>query len=1039
MVHRQFVRGAPVLGLAVLLFTGGCSEDPVTATDGGVPQPDGEVGPDVPENLAPDAAPIGEDNNCAAYEYRGTTYNCDTLDRCNEGDFQYRLACCECDPRYCEPDPAGCDPVEPEPEGNPDPEPGPGPAAESCMGCHNGAATNDYSGNGLENPHPFPPAQYVPCTGCHGGNGRGAGTNGSHVPPPPEIGDRNFQANNNKAFFNRVTLAGVDKLTPDPYVGPSGTQHSNLDYLQFINPGDLRVVSAGRGCGQQGCHYDEHAQWVPRSMLATSTGIFSATRFLVGVDNRIPEYRTNRDANSLADSSPRAVQNPGFSEGTAVVGEVGRLVEQPELAGFNGPMRDNGNYLAANLPNHIINANQDPQRPNRVRAGSPLETLIDSQVSITCGDCHLHSAGANNRYADFRSSGCTSCHMEYSYDGRHAGFDPNVPRDEPANPDAIAAGERAHVLSHQIRNVAKILPNGAFVRGISDRACVGCHQGSNRTVLQFWGIRLDQNQNLVNNVQYPANPDTFQNTAQDQRLYSAAVANNTFNGRNANQYILTEDYDADGRDDTPPDIHYERGLGCIDCHGSRDVHGGVAGDATSGQIRSRMNQSVAVRCENCHGTVGDFAPTVPCTTYTGQAAECVADDKGNAMRHVTKDGQGHFWLISRLDGQRHYLPQTKDITVLSQRTHPITSVNLYSPKASYAMGRADGNPATGTGPVQANPNLYTEGFSHMDTMDCQSCHASWTNNCIGCHLANEYDVNPANYFFSNITGERILLKQTAADFVYQSPVFQYLGVNSRGKITRVYPGQKVFWRFVDLNGDTSDVFVFSDRLGEGNNPAVGGRNDFPAGAMNQLMPHSIRGAVDAQNEGPNYCVACHINDAMIDNAALMAQYAAFVAAYDNADFANIDFNVLQAEIGQNTGNQNNSPFFVRMMSGMGTGLFLFDAAGCPVNPLDADAARFNCNGAAPADTFADQVNNVVYDLDRAVEFNGIPNTSNAHPRENFQGAQRGGATNGQMAGPLGSQTLQRLMGGDNINNALILDAWFDADGNAQGEAANLLQ
>jgi hypothetical protein len=545
-------------------------------------------------------------------------------------------------------------------------------------------------------------------------------------------------------------------------------------------------------------------------------------------------------------------------------------------------MRDNGNYLAANLNNHIINANQDPQRPNRVRAGSPLETLIDSQVSITCGDCHLHSAGANNRYADFRSSGCTSCHMEYSYDGRHAGFDPNVPRDEPANPDAIAAGERAHVLSHQIRNVAKILPNGAFVRGISDRACVGCHQGSNRTVLQYWGIRLDQNQNLVNNFQYPANPDTFQNTAQDQRLYSAAVANNTFNGRNANQYILTEDYDADGRDDTPPDIHYERGIGCIDCHGSRDLHGGVAGDATSGQIRSRMNQVVAVSCENCHGSVGDFAPTVPCTTYTGQAAECVTDSKGNPMRHVTKDGQGHFWLISRLDGQRHYLPQTKDITVLSQRTHPITSVNLYSPKASYAMGRADGNPATGTGPVQANPNLYTEGFSHMDTMDCQSCHASWTNNCIGCHLANEYDVNPANYFFSNITGERILLKQTAADFVYQSPVFQYLGVNSRGKITRVYPGQKVFWRFVDLNGDTSDVFVFSDRLGEGNNPAVGGRNDFPAGAMNQLMPHSIRGAVDAQNEGPNYCVSCHINDAMIDNADLMAQYAAFVAAYDNA-------------------------------------------------------------------------------------------------------------------------------------------------------------
>ncbi|MCB9544120.1 MAG: hypothetical protein H6703_16955 [Myxococcales bacterium] len=1032
----RFNRTASTLAVALVLLAG-CDDPEVLVTpDGAAPQLDGDVIVDA-ENLTPDAAPIGEDNNCGAYDYRGTTYDCEALDRCNEADFQYRLACCECDPRYCEPDPGACDPP-PEP-GEPEPEAPIPQNAESCMACHNGAQANDYSGNGIGNPHPFAPAQYVPCTGCHGGNGRGAGKNGSHVPAPPEIGDRIFQANNNKAFFNRVTLAGVDKLTPDPYTGPNGQQYSNLDYLQFINPGDLRVVSAGRGCGQQGCHYDEHAQWVPRSMIATSTGIFSATRFLVGVDNRIPEYRGNRDANSLADSAPRTVQNPAFDAASARVGEIGRLVEQPELAAYNGQMRDNGNYLAANLNNHIINANQDQQKPNRVRAGSPLETLIDEQVSITCGDCHLYSAGANNRYADFRSSGCTACHMEYSYDGRHAGFDPNVPRDEPANPDAIAAGERAHVLSHQIRNVAKILPNGAFVRGISDRACVGCHQGSNRTVLQFWGIRLDQNQDLVNNFQYPANPDDFENTAQDQRLYNPAVANNTFNGRNANQYILTEDYDADGRDDTPPDIHYERGLGCIDCHGSRDLHGGTAGDATSGQVVSRMNQATALTCENCHGTVEGFARTVPCTTYSGQAAECTTDKNGNPMKHVTKDPQGHYWLISRVDGQRHYLPQTKDVTILSQRTHPITLNNLYSPKASYAMGRADGNPQTGTGPLQANPNLYTEGFSHLDTMDCQSCHASWINNCIGCHLANAYDVNPANYFFSNITGERILLNQTAADFVYQNPVNQYLGVNSRGKITKVYAGQKVFWRFVDLNGDTSDVFVFSDRLGEGNNPALGGRNDFPANAMNQLMPHSIRGAVDGQNEGPSYCVACHLNDAMIANADLMAQYDAFVAAYDNQDFANLDFNVLAANIGQNTGNQNNSPFFVRMMSGMGTGTYLFDANGCPVNPLDNNANRQNCNGVAPAVNFADQVNNVAYDLDRMVEFNGIPNSSNAHPRETLQGAQRGGATNSQMGGPLGSAQLQRLVGGDNIYNGLILDAWFDADGNAQGQAANLLQ
>ncbi len=27
-------------------------------------------------------------------------------------------------------------------------------------------------------------------------------------------------------------------------------------------------------------------------------------------------------------------------------------------------------------------------------------------------------------------------------------------------------------------------------------------------------------------------------------------------------------------DDTPPDVHYKAGMGCIDCHGSPDMHGG---------------------------------------------------------------------------------------------------------------------------------------------------------------------------------------------------------------------------------------------------------------------------------------------------------------------------------------------------------------------------------------------------------------------------------------------------------------------------------
>jgi len=172
-----------------------------------------------------------------------------------------------------------------------------------------------------------------------------------------------------------------------------------------------------------------------------------------------------------------------------------------------------------------------------VISGSKLANLYTEQVSFTCGDCHLGSAGANNRYGDFRSSGCTSCHMQYSLDGRSRAGDPNVNQVEPLDPDDIDPPERAHVARHLIRSVAKTLPSGEQVQGISDYACAGCHQGSNRTVMQYWGIRLDQNQDLRNDFQYPANPVEYHDTSGDERLFDPEVGNDTFNGRNRRQYI----------------------------------------------------------------------------------------------------------------------------------------------------------------------------------------------------------------------------------------------------------------------------------------------------------------------------------------------------------------------------------------------------------------------------------------------------------------------------------------------------------------------
>jgi hypothetical protein len=891
------------------------------------------------------------------------------------------------------------------------------------MGCHNGSTHDDYAGPGLENPHPFPGAATLRCTECHGGDGRAGGQLASHVPPPPEIGDERKQLEDPVAYFNRRTLAGIDKL-PDYQVG--GKTYSALDYLQFLNPGDLRVVTRGRSCGR--CHVT-HADCGGKSLLATEAGILSSPMFTLGIENAVAESRGLYE-DTASDFAFRAVEDPAFAGDPSDIGAVSRLLEFPVFSVFGATgatdIFENPLYNAFDLPASL-------DADNSVRAGSPLAALFQEQVAFTCGDCHLGSAGANNRYGDFRSSGCSACHMRYSLDGRSRSTDRRIRKDEPADPDAIEAPERAHVDRHLIRSVARELATGEMARGIDDHTCAGCHQGSNRTVMQYWGIRLDQNQDLRNGAQYPSNPVSFRTTHGDPRLFDPAVGNRTFNGRNANQYIVFEDYDGDGRDDTPEDVHYEAGLGCIDCHGSHDVHGGAVGDPADARIRSRQEQAVAIRCESCHGTIDARAPTVPCVTYDGLDAECAVDAEGNPLKHVTRAADGELYLVSRLTGRRHFVRQTRDTVVDSGKAHPFTGDPVYSAMASYAMGRADGDPATGIGPQQAAPGAVASGFSHTDSMSCVACHASWTNNCIGCHLGGEYDASPGRFFFSNITGERIVYNQANADFVYQTPVPFQLGVDAHNRIAPISPNTNVFFQYEDLNNNRSRVFAFSDRHGNGNNPAAAGRNVVGALSHNVMMPHSIRGRVTPQNEGPRYCVACHLTDDGL--LAFAGEYDAFRSAMAANDFGALDFDLLRRHIGENPGNQLDSPLWVHAVSGLGSGLFLFDLEGCPVNPLDLNPERVGCNDVAPAAKFDPA--RVAYNLDRLVEPSGVANSSNNHARlDGGAGpSKRDGALDPGMAGPLGATLIRRLS--DPVDG-IVLDSWIDADGALRGEAGRFV-
>ena len=325
---------------------------------------------------------------------------------------------------------------------------------------------------------------------------------------------------------------------------------------------------------------------------------------------------------------------------------------------------------------------------------------------------------------------------------------------------------------------------------------------------------------------------------------------------------------------------------------------------------------------------------------------------------------------------------------------------------------------------------------------------------LGCHLRSEYNLQ--DNLYSNLNGEPIVIKQANADFTYISPLMTYLSVNNRNRITATGAGMKVFYGYTDLdpvNNNTqtaSRVFTFTDRRGVGARPQQGG-NPHPALGQYQMAAHSVRGRVTGTNEGVRYCVACHNTTAGV--AAFGAAYQAFLTTYNARDYEDLDFDVLQQHIGQNPGNQLNSPFFVHMAAGLGSGLFLSDENGCPVNPIDARANRPICldangNRTSPKALWdanpTARVAQVRFDWDRLVELNGVTNASSSHPLTEFGPNLRDGSQNPELAGTLGRTLLNRLT---NVDPAaapvgevpLVLDTWITADGVVQGTNANVVQ
>ena len=407
------------------------------------------------------------------------------------------------------------------------------------------------------------PAGEVGCLGCHrplSETGERAGIEDAHPWAPLSCVD--CHGGNANAFTRETAHVKPGLADPTFLRNLSSDQLDEVSthYLRFVNPGDLRVASTG--CGSQnpasqgtGCH-QRIVDTVPMSVMSTYAGHYSLPRFLAGSQDREPIY-------AAVD-----VENPFFDEATAPEGAIPALqaLREPELGADR----------------------------------STISSCMDTYIPKACPTCHLNDFGRNDSAGNFRSSGCTACHMVYDDDGLSRSIDPMINKDFPSHP-----------IQHQLTTA------------IPTEQCAHCHFQGGRIGLAYRGIREG-------------------GFAPEKTPPDGETLGVPLHAHDKDYYFSDEDI-TNFVDETPPDVHHTAGMACADCHVGGDVHG-------DGNLYSSERYQVGIRCEDCHGTVRAEATEDP-------EDGLFKNSKGFALRHVRRTEDDRIMLKLHTEDREIEVPQ----------------------------------------------------------------------------------------------------------------------------------------------------------------------------------------------------------------------------------------------------------------------------------------------------------------------------------------------------------------------------------------------
>jgi len=194
---------------------------------------------------------------------------------------------------------------------------------------------------------------------------------------------------------------------------------------------------------------------------------------------------------------------------------------------------------------------------------------------------------------------------------------------------------------------------------------------------------------------------------------------------------------------TPPDVHHERGMHCIDCHTINDVMG-------DGELHGQMEYAVEISCEGCHGDIDHLAT--------------LRTERGVAIENVEREGDS-FWLTSKVTGARHPVTQVKHVV---DPEH-----DKYNPVGARSM----------TG-------------DHA-RLECYACHAGWNVNFLGFHFSRNESLTQLDL----LSGEQSAGWVTTQEKVFSTWKSFYAGWNESGRLAPYMTGFSTMGSVTDADGD----------------------------------------------------------------------------------------------------------------------------------------------------------------------------------------------------------------------------------------------